>query len=330
LRGVFHAAGVLDDGALDRYEWARLQRVLGPKAQGAWNLHALTQQDDLDFFVMFAAAAGLLGLPGQGGYAAANAYLDALAHYRRSRGQTALSIDWGAWAGAGMADNEHAVRALTARGLDFMSPERAVDALWRAMQANASQLAIMHVDWTRFRERDGARAEGSLLAELTSSRRGAERAVSEKGSGEFLTRFTATSPNRRHRVLLDFVIAEIRKAVGLPENHSVDERQPLQELGLDSLMAVELRNALAAGVKLTLPATFAFDYTTAEAIARYLLGKLSVAVSSTSDATPAASRDVIAHSDAIARDDAIADMSDEEAARLLFQELAEIKNDVES
>jgi acyl carrier protein len=271
---------------------------------------------------MFAAAAGLLGLPGQAGYAAANAYLDALAHHRRSRGQTALSIDWGAWSGAGMANSEHAVRALKARGLHFMSPETGVDALWRAMQANASQLAIMRVDWTTFRERDGARPEGSLLAELTSSQPGAERARSAKQTGEFLTRFTATSPNRRHRVLLDLVIAEIRKAVGLPESHPVDERQPLQELGLDSLMAVELRNALSAGVKLTLPATFAFDYTTAEAIARYLLGKLSVDVSSTPEA--AHSRDVTVN------DDAIADMSEEEAARLLFEELAEIKNDAES
>lgn len=204
-----------------------------------------------------------------------------------------------------------------------MSPERGVDALWRAIQANASQLAIMRVDWARFRDRDGARAEGSLLAELTSSQRGPERAVSEEGSGGFLTRFTATSPNRRHRVLLDFVTAEIRKAVGLPENHPVDERQPLQELGLDSLMAVELRNALSASLELTLPATFAFDYTTAEAIARYLLGKLSVDL-------PSTSREVAVRSDASTSDDAIAGMSDEEAARLLFQELAEIKNDVES
>jgi acyl carrier protein len=133
-------------------------------------------------------------------------------------------------------------------------------------------------------------------------------------------------------VLLDFVIAEIRKAVGLPENHPVDERQPLQELGLDSLMAVELRNALSASVKLTLPATFAFDYTTAEAIARYLLGKLSVDVSSSPEPAAAqrASSEGAVRSSASASDDAIADMSDEEAARLLFQELAEIKNDVES
>ncbi len=329
LRGVFHAAGVLDDGALDRYEWDRFQRVLGPKARGAWNLHALTQQDDLDHFVLFAAAAGLLGLPGQGGYAAANTYLDALAHYRRSRGQRALSIDWGAWSGAGMANNENAVRALGARGLEFMSPEDGVAALWRALQGNACQLAILRVDWAKFRERDGVRPEGSLLAEFTSTKSAVTTSDREEHPAEFLTKFTATSPNRRHRVLLDFVIAEIRKAVGLPENYPVDERQPLQELGLDSLMAVELRNALSAGVKLTLPATFAFDYTTAEAISRYLLPKLSPDASSSEAVPTRHASHAVAHG-STDEDQAIENMSDEEAARLLFQELAEIKNDVES
>jgi NADPH:quinone reductase-like Zn-dependent oxidoreductase/short-subunit dehydrogenase/acyl carrier protein len=334
LRGVLHAAGVLDDGALDRYEWGRFRGVLAPKVRGAWNLHTLTQQDDLDFFVLFAAAAGLLGLPGQGGYAAANVYLDALAQYRRSRGQTALSIDWGAWSGAGMADNDDAARALSTRGLRFMSREDGVEALWRALRTDLAQLAIMPIDWSRFGERIGAGAEGSLLAEQCASRGGtaARQATVDRANDDFLTRFTASAPKRRHRVLLDFVAAEVRRAVGLPGNHPIDERQPLQELGLDSLMAVELRNALSAGVKRTLPATFAFDYATAEAITRYLLEKLSVGTlpSVESISRGDASPEPAPRSAITAADHAVADMSDDEAARLLFQELAEIKNDVES
>jgi len=233
-----------------------------------------------------------------------------------------------------MADNDDAARALSTRGLRFMSREDGVEALWRALRTDLAQLAIMPIDWSRFGERIGAGAEGSLLAEQCASRGGtaARQATVDRANDDFLTRFTASAPKRRHRVLLDFVAAEVRRAVGLPGNHPIDERQPLQELGLDSLMAVELRNALSVGVKRTLPATFAFDYATAEAITRYLLEKLSVGTlpSVESISRGDASPEPAPRSAITAADHAVADMSDDEAARLLFQELAEIKNDVES
>jgi acyl transferase domain-containing protein/Zn-dependent alcohol dehydrogenase/NADP-dependent 3-hydroxy acid dehydrogenase YdfG/acyl carrier protein len=325
LRGVFHAAGILDDGTLEQYEWSRFERVLAPKVHGAWNLHVLTQRDGLDAFVMFAAAAGVLGLPGQGAYCAANVFLDGLAHHRHSRGQAALSIDWGAWAD-GMAASETASRSLQARGLGSMTAEQGIAALWYALAQDTVQLAVLPIDWRRFLERLGSNSDdGSLLAELDNKRDSARLEDSPRAQAtDFLTKFTASPPNRRQRVLSDFVLVQVRKAVGLPGDHPVDDRQPLQELGLDSLMAVELRNELSAGVKCALPATFAFDYPTAEAIARFLFEKLA--------GQGPSSRDTTTTSDAAAQpsDTALEDLSDDEAARLLFQELAEIKNDVAS
>jgi malonyl CoA-acyl carrier protein transacylase len=320
LRGIYHAAGVLDDGTLDTHDWPRFESVFAPKIRGAWNLHYLTQKDDLDHFVMFGAAAGVLGLPGQGAYAAANVFLDALAHFRHTRGQPALTIDWGAWAGPGMAAKEAAALTLESRGLRPMSAEEGTAALWLALARDTAELVVLPIDWQRFTSRLGSQARGSLLAKVSQTANSEKSARATQQKVDLLTKFTASPPNRRHRVLSDFVVAQVRKAVGLPDDHPVDERQPLQELGLDSLMAVELRNELAAGTKVALPATFAFDYPNAEAISRYLFEKLSTGAQKPGGAAP--SRETEAVSTEIDR------LSDDEAAALLLQELAEIKNDV--
>src|SRR6185503_18673039 len=123
LGGVIHAAAVLDDGLLLQLTPERLRRVMAPKVSGAWNLHTLTRTDALDFFVLFSSASGLLGAPGQANYAAANAYLDALAHYRRAQGQPALSINWGPWSEVGLAAAQaDRGQRLATRGVQSISP----------------------------------------------------------------------------------------------------------------------------------------------------------------------------------------------------------------
>src|SRR5262249_10681902 len=134
LRGVVHAAGVLDDGVLVQQTRERFARVLGPKAQGAWHLHRLTEDAPLDPFVLFSCASALLGSPGQANYVAANAFLDALAHHRRARGLPALSINWGPWSGGGMAAGTARRRGAGSDGVRWITPERGRALLARAVR----------------------------------------------------------------------------------------------------------------------------------------------------------------------------------------------------
>ena len=124
LRGVVHAAGVLDDGIVAHLDQRRLRDVMAPKVDGAWNLHALTRDVDLDFFVLFSSAASVLGSPGQAHYAAANSFLDALAWHRRAEGRSALSINWGPWAEVGLVNRPEQVRHLSRHGIEPMSVRR--------------------------------------------------------------------------------------------------------------------------------------------------------------------------------------------------------------
>ncbi|MEP7245882.1 MAG: SDR family NAD(P)-dependent oxidoreductase, partial [Gammaproteobacteria bacterium] len=321
LVGVLHAAGVIDDGVIHQQSWRRFERVLAPKVAGAWNLHAATQSDPLDLFVLFSAASGVLGSPGQGSYAAGNVFLDTLAHFRRRQGQPATSIDWGAWKGSGMTESADAVRSLSARGLQLMSAAQGVDALWRTLAENPVQRVVLPIDWRRFRERSG-NGGAPLLAECFAAMAAPAGAANLSGNtttADFAARVSEAAPQARSRIVMDLVLTHIRKAIGLASDQPIDERQPLQELGLDSLMAVDLRNSLAAATGRQLPATFAFDYPMPESIARHLLSLLQPRAE---PVTPLPVRPPKAAAPVVDAD--IAALSDDEAADLLLQELAEI------
>ena len=152
LRAVFHAAGVLQDAVLSKETWSNYCQTTAPKISGAWNLHHLTQADSVQLMVFFSSAASILGSPGQGSYAAGNAFLDALAHHRASRGMATLSVNWGAWASAGMAARfapEQAAR-WKRQGASPMEPSAALSALQLAIEAGETQVAIMDLDWDKF------------------------------------------------------------------------------------------------------------------------------------------------------------------------------------
>jgi acyl transferase domain-containing protein len=318
LRGVVHAAGVIDDGAIAQQSWARCSQVLAPKVRGAWNLHQLTQHDSLDFFVLFSAASAILGIPGQGTYVAANVFLDSLAAFRRATGLPATSINWGAWDQFGMAQSPDAVRSLSARGLRFIATDEGIAAMWRVIADNATQRVVLPIDWHRFRERAGNVAMPMLSECFALQVRQAAPPSAPQAApaaADLATRLSQAPKTARYRMLADLVIAHVRRTIGLAADRTVDERQPLQELGLDSLMAVELRNALGAMSSRTLPATLAFDYPTAEAITRHLLGLLVE-----EQPTPAEVRTHMTASAQVADAD-IAALSDDEATELLLQEL---------
>jgi acyl transferase domain-containing protein len=295
LRGIIHAAGVLDDGVLLQQTWPRFERVMAPKVQGAWNLHRLTLSHDLDFFVLFSAAAAVIGSPGQGNYAAANAFMDALAHQRKAMGVPALSINWGPWSGVGMAarlDTKDSERWRN-RGMRPIALDRGMRALGEMLGVSRAQVVAMPVDWSRFLASSSLGQSSAFFAEVSPESQKA--ADSSPLAGDLVARLSAEPPVRRLAVLEELVESAASRALGIVNGKPLDPRRPLHEMGLDSLMSVELRNALAAPLRRTLPSTLLFDYPTIESLAWHLakdvLNLELAAGRETPDAAAAASSD---------------------------------------
>jgi len=263
LAGVLHAAGVLDDGVFLEQTWERVERVLAPKAAGAWNLHELTAGKPLDFFLLFSSVASLVGSPGQSGYTAANAFLDALAHYRAARGLAALSVNWGPWSESGMAARvEQAGRRRVLPGLRPMNARQCLAALETAMAGNWTQVAIADTDWS------GWTPAPRLLSAVVKRASSVESSPDGKG---ILDLIDAAAPTHRRQLLLDYLRHQAAWLLGIgAAGPPIDEHQPLLRLGMDSLMAVEFRNLLASALQRSLSATFVFDYPTICAQADFL------------------------------------------------------------
>ncbi|GAA1004166.1 hypothetical protein GCM10009576_097480 [Streptomyces rhizosphaericus] len=277
LSAVVHAAGVLDDGVLDAMSVERVAGVLRPKVDGARNLHELTEGLDLSAFVLFSSLAGAIGGAGQGSYAAANAYLDALAQQRRAQGLAATSVAWGPWAEGGMAVDGALEDRLRRGGMAAMTPELAVKALQQALDLQETHLAIADLDWERFVPAYTAVRASRLLDEVPEARRileaalgGGTAAVFETGGSELRERLAGMSEAEQERALLELVTTQVAMVLGFPSAESVESQRAFRELGFDSLTAVELRNRLDAATGLRLPATIVFDHPTPVALARRL------------------------------------------------------------
>ena len=243
LRGVIHAAGVLDDGVLAQLDRARLASVARPKIVGAWNLHTLTLDRALDFFIMFSSAASMFGSPGQGNYAAANAFLDALAHHRRVNGLPALSINWGTWSKVGLAARRGRADRLATRGIDPISPEDGVDVFGRLLKGGnrRAQILVVPIDWDRL---DARAATLPMLAPFAGRRSSTGTTDLERHVGA-ATRdaiLRATEGDRRP-LLQSFIREQLAGVLGLSPSN-IDVQRPLNTLGVDSLMAIELRNRI--------------------------------------------------------------------------------------
>ncbi len=316
LRGVIHAAGVLDDGPIGQQSWERFAPVLRPKVDGAWNLHDLTQTSPLDLFILFSSASVWLGSSGQASYAVANAYLDALAQQRRWLGRPALSVGWGPWAGDGMAGRLGPAdrQRLERRGLGHMPPALALEALDVLWRSGAAQALALKVDWTRYAQR-----ETPLCRRLVPH--AATPAAAKPTKADLLQSIAAAPPGRVRGMLLAHTRALALRVLGLNAGQAVDPRQPLQELGLDSLMAVELRNALGASLERALPTTLLFDYPTLDALTDYLLplvGNVAAAPPAPTAAPSPAPRADAAE---------VANLTEEEAEALLLEELSQLKRE---
>ncbi|MCS7479353.1 SDR family NAD(P)-dependent oxidoreductase [Umezawaea endophytica] len=253
VTAVVHAAGVLDDGILTSLTPERLEKVLRPKVDAALNLHELT--GDLDAFVLFSSAAGTFGNPGQANYAAANAFLDALAQHRVAQGKPALSLGWGLWEDTG------GMTADSARLGTALSEEEGVALFDTALAGPDAALVPMHLDTSALGDRVPALLSGLVRRQVR--RATAAEAAPQESLGK---RIAGLSDGDRDQVLLDVVRSHVASALGLPGPDSVDEHRTFQEMGFDSLSAVELRNGLNAATGLKLPATLVFDYPTPAAL----------------------------------------------------------------
>ncbi len=249
LRGVIHAAGVVDDGLLGQQDWSRFERVLAPKAVGAWNLHQATQHIPLDLFVLFSSGAAVFGPPGQGSYAAANAFLDGLALYRQAHGLAAQSVNWGAWSGVGMAAAMPADqrRRLQNQGVRLIAPEQGVQALGQLIGWPAAQVIVSPMDWGAWRRSAGGVDVPPFFAAVLS-RDAAGGAAAGDGApaqpqpkASIRQTLLASPPPQQAALLLDYLHRQIAGILGFPQA-SLDTAAPLATVGTDSLMAVEIKN----------------------------------------------------------------------------------------
>ncbi|MFD4509259.1 SDR family NAD(P)-dependent oxidoreductase [Streptomyces sp. NPDC058457] len=265
LTAVVHAAGVLDDGLVQSLTEDRLAPVFRPKADAAWHLHELTRDLDLAAFVLFSAGAGVLGSPGQGNYAAANTFLDALAVRRRSAGLPAQSLAWGVWSGASDMRggyDEAAVDRMARSGMLPMSVADGLAAFDAALAAGDTLLVPAHLAPSRMT------VIPPLLSALGPAR--------GRGARPALVRSLSALPDaERLRHLTDRVRAEAAAVLGHASPDALADGKAFRELGFDSLTAVELRNRLAALTGLKLPATLVFDHPTPTALAAHLHGAIS-------------------------------------------------------
>ncbi|MFZ4850711.1 MAG: SDR family NAD(P)-dependent oxidoreductase, partial [Caldilinea sp.] len=248
LRGIVHAAGVLDDGVLAAQTPARFAAVLAPKAEGAWHLHRLTQQCDLDFFVAFSSTTSLVGNPGQSNYAAANGFLDGLMQARHSQGLPGLSINWGPWAEVGMA--AHLRSQIQRQGMGLIAPGQGRQLFRHLLAQPVAQVGV--------------------LPRLRRQETPVSRPLGLRGEMVGLP-----SAQRAPR-MESYLRQEIAGVLGLRDGSAVELRARLFDMGLDSLMAVELRNKLQKGLDVQLHATLLFDYPTLEVLAPYLLEQMQL------------------------------------------------------
>jgi NADP-dependent 3-hydroxy acid dehydrogenase YdfG/acyl carrier protein len=264
LVGVVHTAGVLDDGVVTALTPERLDAVLAPKVDAAVHLDALTAGRDLAMFVLFSSIAGVLGGPGQANYAAANAFLDELAAYRRSAGRSAHSIAWGPWDGGGMAGELGTAERQRMRrsGIGAFTPEQGLALLDAAVSRPEPSPVAAALD---LRALAGA---GDALPPVLRSLAPAARRQAGSGDAAALRRRLLTlAPRERDEHLLELVRAQVAAVLGHASADAVAPERAFQELGFDSLSAVELRNRLNAVTGLRLPATLVFDYPNARAVA---------------------------------------------------------------
>ena len=271
LKGIVHAAGVFDDRLLANHKGELFSRVFAAKVAGAWNLHELTKDIPLDFFVLFSSSTSFVCSSGLGNYVAANAFLDALARYRRSINLPGLSIDWGPWTGTGMADvvGNRRKTQWAAQGFNMIAPTEALDVFQQLLGSTEPQVAAISMDWSQFfgQYADNVRPAFFDLIPDHESR------LSIKPENFYLT-LKEVHGDQQRDMLRAHIGSMVAGILGLNPGTVVDSRQGFFQLGMDSLTSMELRNRLQKEFDCTLGITLIFKYPTVDSLAEYLLGAI--------------------------------------------------------
>jgi myxalamid-type polyketide synthase MxaE and MxaD len=265
LRGVFHAAGTVTAQPVATLDAATLQATLQPKVIGSWLLHELTQDMALDYFVLFSSGAAIWGAATLAHYAAANHFLDALAHYRRALGLPALSVNWGWWADGGMATPKIA-QAFSQVGVQAMPTAMALTALEYLMGNGTVQKTVAAVEWSLFKPIYTAKRPRPLLDLI-------ETITPEAASTptpELLNRLVTVDAGERWPLLLGHVRAGVASILGFDTPEAVELEQGFFKMGMNSIMAVQLRIQLEQSLGSSLPSTVAFEYPTVRSLSEYL------------------------------------------------------------
>jgi NADPH:quinone reductase-like Zn-dependent oxidoreductase/acyl carrier protein len=283
LAGVIHSVGVLEDGVLQQQSWPRFAKVMNPKVQGAWNLHQLTKNQPLDFFVLFSSVASLLGSPAQGNHSAANAFLDGLAYYRQAIGLPGLSINWGPISQVGEAAERGADVRVQQKGIGAIAPPQFLEALELLMRGSAAEVGVVPIDWSVWLE--GA-SQLPFWADWRESTQ-----TSSASQPEFLQQLQAAVPSEQREMLVVYVRRQVAQVLRISDSHSISLDAGFFDLGMDSLTSVELRNCLQTSLGCSIPSTVAFDYPTVGALVDYLTQQLLKVEAEASDTSVPESRE---------------------------------------
>ena len=288
LGGVFHSVGELADAALENQSWDRFERLLWPKVLGAWELHRATQGRDLDLFVLFSSMAGVRGNPGQSNYAAANAFLDQLAGRRRALGLPGQVVQWGTWLRVGEAaeaaqDRGRIADSLAASGSGWFTPQQGIEALDRVVRQDLTSTAVASIDWQVYAD---VLPDRPLFLEELLAADDDESAAAPDAGNDLLSAIRGASQAEREESLVAFLQGLLQTVLRLPSAPSPTTR--FFDLGMDSLMAVELRTRMnqALAGEYVVPNTAVFDHPDAAGLARHLAGELSAAADTAEAAPP--------------------------------------------
>lgn len=267
VRGIIHAAGVIQDSLFMQQTSQSFENVMLPKVQGTWNLSELTSALPLDFFVCFSSIASLLGSAGQSNYAAANAFMDSMSHYRMAQGLPCLTINWGPWADVGMA--VPLAERLQMQGYKMIPLEEGLDILaYLIKNQQQGQIGVFPMDWAKYTER--LRYINPVFEYVCVNKQPILKEIN------WLDELSGVLPAERRAVLTERLRAVIRKVIGVAVNTRIEESKSLFDLGLDSLMAVEIKNILEGHFNQSLRSTLLFDYPTLEGLIKHLEENISI------------------------------------------------------
>ena len=312
LKGVFHLAMVIDDAPLADLTPERFRAVFQPKAVGAWLLHEATRGMDLDAFVMFSSASSIFGNPAQGNYAAANALLDSLAHHRRALGWPALAVNWGALGGEGyVARNEKVAEYLARTGTGLLAPEEVFQILETLLESHAAQAAGMRIDWAKYSKVSKMVQENPFCERVMASAAESEEGGSK--AADWRQRIEASEPGEREAVIIQ-ALQDVVGSVLRVKPESLRPDQPLTDLGLDSLMGVEIENLIEGSIGVTLPPASLMRARTIGQIATLLNEHLGAAKSGARPETISAP---VPAEEVTAEEIDFAELADEDLDRLL-------------